>query len=398
MYFTIYMILCCLYIGGVCNATYVQGAAMQNEYRTVDGWIYTYEGWEVENSYITVTGYERERMEDTELVIPVMIYDSDANIDEYVTAIGDSVFEEDEDITGIDIPASISSIGEGAFRNCKNLRTVTVGDGMTVDEYGTGIGEGAFYNCTLLENVELPDGIENIDSQAFAECGNMKKITLPLGLTYIGESAFYNCHSLKEMHIPGGVTEIGRQAFAGCRSLDVLDIMNNDLESIGELAFYGCENLVGIRLPDNITDIGAYAFKDCRNLQSISIPDGVTTLGKPTENVFEGCRKLVIYTTAGSLAHQRAMDWGGKVELMDVQESESGYQIHLGFGRNQKRGKIIHITRESGEYRIFNKKSSKFHSIRVRAYQKCMDEMGIKYKLYGHWENIEENERYYMTF
>ncbi|MBR2195931.1 MAG: leucine-rich repeat protein [Salinivirgaceae bacterium] len=50
--------------------------------------------------------------------------------------------------------------------------------------------------------------------------------------------------------------------------------------------FARCLNLVSITLPEGITSIGEYAFHGCTSLASVSIPEGVTSIGS---RAFEGC-------------------------------------------------------------------------------------------------------------
>ena len=67
--------------------------------------------------------------------------------------------------------------------------------------------------------VVVPDGVTKIEKFAFKNCANLKNITLPNGVTSIGDYAFQNCKSLTSITLPDGVTSIGYGAFAGCKSL-----------------------------------------------------------------------------------------------------------------------------------------------------------------------------------
>lgn len=79
---------------------------------------------------------------------------------------------------------------------------------------------------------------------------------------------------------------------------DIVVIPNvyNDLPvtSIGEFAFSGIinpnlTNLTSITIPNGVTTIGEGAFRGCKGLTSITIPDSVTTIDG---NVFLGCTSL----------------------------------------------------------------------------------------------------------
>lgn len=56
-----------------------------------------------------------------------------------------------------------------------------------------------------------------------------------------------------------------------------------------EYAFFDCYNLQNITIPNGITKIGRYTFTHCEKLTSAVIPEGVTTVGKCA---FCYCRKL----------------------------------------------------------------------------------------------------------
>ena len=51
---------------------------------------------------------------------------------------------------------------------------------------------------------------------------------------------------------------------------------SNDV--IGDKAFYYCRGLTSLTLPDGITSIGSWAFRDCSGLTSLTIPAGITSI------------------------------------------------------------------------------------------------------------------------
>ena len=58
----------------------------------------------------------------------------------------------------------------------------------------------------------VPASVTTIEEGAFFSCTALTQITLPDGLTSIGAGAFYSCTALTEMNIPEGVTSIGAEA------------------------------------------------------------------------------------------------------------------------------------------------------------------------------------------
>ena len=70
---------------------------------------------------------------------------------------------------------------------------------------------------------------------------------------------------------------IGDKAFYYCRGLTSLTLPDG-ITSIGYCAFYGCSGLTSLTLPDGITSIGFWAFRDCSGLTSLTIPAGITSI------------------------------------------------------------------------------------------------------------------------
>lgn len=85
--------------------------------------------------------------------------------------------------------------------------------GIEIPETVTFIGEGAFQDCVKLESINLPSKITKIHPYTFDGCSNLKEIKIPTGVKSIGEEAFENCDSCMNIVIPASVTKIGRFAF-----------------------------------------------------------------------------------------------------------------------------------------------------------------------------------------
>ena len=75
--------------------------------------------------------------------------------------------------------------------------------------------------------------------------------------------------------------------------------------SIGNNAFLSCTNLTSVVIGNSVTSIGDYAFYNCKSLTSITIPDSVTSIGS---SAFYDCGSLTSVvipdkvTTIGSYA------------------------------------------------------------------------------------------------
>ena len=122
--------------------------------------------------------------------------------DDSVTSIG-TAFGCCEGLTSIVIPASVKTIGTGAFDSCTRLSSVTFGENSGLEE----IGINAFHNCEKLENIVLPDGVKTIGDQSFDGCSKLNSVTLGSGLTSIGRNAFGYCTALKTITFKGSSSQ-----------------------------------------------------------------------------------------------------------------------------------------------------------------------------------------------
>jgi hypothetical protein len=148
----------------------------------------------------------------------------------------------------------------------------------------TGIGDDAFYDCKNLKSISIPNSVTSIGDGAFGKCSSLTSITIPNTITSIKDSTFYLCSSLTSITIPNSVT------------------------SIGGFAFLGCTSLTSITIPDSVTRIGTSAFENCTSLTSITIPNSVTSIGG---KAFTYCTKLTSVTLQGTISSD---NFGGERE------------------------------------------------------------------------------------
>ena len=149
---------------------------------------------------------------------------------------------------------SVNKIGYEAFKDCRNLTSITIPNSVT------SIGGWAFAVCISLDSVNIPNGVTSIGDEAFFDCISLDSVNIPNSVTHIGGRAFYDCISLTSITIPNSVTYIGYSAFEYCSSLTSVTIPNSVTE-IGHSAFYGCSSLTSVTLPQNAT-IENNAFYD----------------------------------------------------------------------------------------------------------------------------------------
>lgn len=212
----------------------------------------------------------------------------------------------------INIPESVTSIGEFSFSNSK-IRKLNL-DGIEV------IGDRAFSD-SYLENVKIPSTVTNIGKGVFSDCHMSNEISVDTnnsnycsdgGVLYSKDKTKLVCFpggKTGEFDIPENVKEIYEMAFYGSRISKIVSIYQIDIgESafeksyleevsclgptvIGKRAFMYCDNLESVIFDDVITNIDDYAFCDCYKLEELYIPDTVTRIGR---YAFSGCKNLNI--------------------------------------------------------------------------------------------------------
>ena len=161
-----------------------------------------------------------------------------------LTVIGDSAFEK-SGISTVIIPNTVREIRASAFRDCKNLESISIPDSVTIGDgilQGSGIKSFTFparliamkriprlmFSGSSLEKIVIPEGIVTIEEVAFSDCKNLTSVTLPSTIKSIDGYAFASCTSLTEVIIPENVTSIsfevsyfGHESFSGCPKLSL---------------------------------------------------------------------------------------------------------------------------------------------------------------------------------
>ena len=237
-------------------------------------------------------------------------------IDEGVTSIGDRAFQDCRNLSNVKLPNSLTLIYNDAFSNCTSLASVIIPDSVT------SIGDDAFLGCISLKSIEISDNNKNyssVDGVLFNKNKSVLVIypagktdsvySIPNSVTSIGNSAFSECTNLSNITITDSVISIGDFAFSNSTSLRSVTIPDS-VTIIGVSAFYDCKNLINVTLPDSITSIDYSVFSDCTSLTNITIPDSVTSIGN---DAFYSC-----YFTFGSFVNNSKCQYNRGETIVDT--------------------------------------------------------------------------------
>lgn len=217
-------------------------------------------------------------------------------------------------LTYNDAQYSVTSIGWGAFANCKDLINVTIPRGVTLIE------ENAFIGCSGLSSINIPNSVTCIGKYAFENCSGITTIVVEEGNTIYDSRN--DCNAIIETNsntlivgcsstiIPKGTTSIGDNAFSGCCSLTYINIPKS-VTSIGLAAFSNCSGLTSINIPDSIIKIEHYAFWGCSSLEDIVVGEGNkiydsregcnAVIETKTNTLIIGCKTTRIPTSVTSI-------------------------------------------------------------------------------------------------
>lgn len=118
------------------------------------------------------------------------------------TVISSYFLERCNNLTHIQIPETVWSIGPQAFSYCKNLIEINIPNRVTTIDYGT------FLGCANLREIIIPNGVTSINRNAFCGCSKLVKVVIPDTIILIDNGAFDWCSSLKEIQFKGRIGQL----------------------------------------------------------------------------------------------------------------------------------------------------------------------------------------------
>ena len=264
-------------------------------------------------------------------------------VPEGVRTLGSNVFAYCFYIEKLELPSTLSSIGQFIIKGCDALTTVVshIQEPFQIDDLSfvydanwsnanqqyegitpspatlfVPIGTKSKYQAFTgwkqfkdIEEGEIKEG--TVSGLKYSYSTGSKKATLIAGdyesmttveipatvtfddgitcsVTAIGKEAFYSCSSLNTISLPDGIESIGDRAFLGDYSMNEFAIPSK-LKNIGKYAFHNCNRLKNVILPEGLETIGDYAFNYCRGLNKLILPSTLSSIG---QFVIKDCNAL----------------------------------------------------------------------------------------------------------
>ena len=302
-------------------------------------------GTEEDPMCLTFTGtYTPGVFQNIRTAIVTLIENSDGDPDSYfyidlsgvdgLTELPELAFDGCSNVTGVNIPDTVTYIGRYAFNGCRSIKEITLPSCLEkIDQYA--------FRYTAITQITIPQSVQELD-RAFIEAGDLESVTFEPGssLTKIGSCCFASTN-LSSIVIPDSVTTLEWGSFNGCPLTSItLGAGITEIES--ETVIYTTK-LTSITIPEGITSIGNSAFR-YSGLTSVNIPDSVTTIGS---NAFYDCDSLTTITigkgitSIGDEAFKNC-----PIESFTI-DPAAAVQLESGILYNTERTKIITITDSS---------------------------------------------------
>ena len=226
-------------------------------------------------------------------------------------------------LTSIEVPQSVQLMGKGVFSRCESMTSAVI-NGRTIGDFAflgdiklanvnvgasvSKIGRGAFNGCTLLQtlNIDPACHMTRIDEEAFINSGLQNINIKSLGVGTIGDWAFAQT-KLSSLQFSDETTSLGEGALAHNPLLTTVTLPglahrpgsgrgngNDDdnprfnapgprhsLDRINDYTFAGDEVLQpGNMLREGVAVIGNYAlYNVCADIDTMRLPSSVVYLG-----------------------------------------------------------------------------------------------------------------------
>jgi len=240
------------------------------------------------------------------------------------------------------VPDGVKEIGEYAFRDAGNLKSVILPDGVE------SIGYSAFSGCMNLWEMSLPDSVVRIEEGAFWDCRSLAKLVIPASVqTMDGDLILANVEgtvifgtkgtvaeqwasdhrfAFVDMNVPWNLSgscgdgvnwslsEDGVLQVTGKGKMNDYAygqhspwyqyanmirkaIVSEGVDSIGAYAFFENKNMTSVELPESLMTIESHAISRCESLTTVAVPENVTYIAP---FAFSSCERLERIMIPGS--------------------------------------------------------------------------------------------------
>jgi hypothetical protein len=227
-----------------------------------------------------------------------------------VTGIGAGAFANCTSLSEIEYPAGIKTIGPDAFSGCTTLRRL-IPDNAYWNDYE--YWNDAYWNRNYWGLLWIPATTTSIGDGAFRDCVSFSSVRFHTSVTNLGNEAFWGCTGLSSIEIPASVRSLGTDAFGACTRLGAITVADGNpnyssvngvllsqdqttllqypagqpnsyaipasVRTLAVGAFDGCAQLANVLIGANLASIDERAFFQCSNLTNLLFQGDAPALG-----------------------------------------------------------------------------------------------------------------------
>ena len=186
----------------------------------------------------------------------------------------------------------------------------------------TTIGDGAFRGCTSLTTVSILASVTSISDNAFYDCTSLTTVSIPASVTSVGSCAFDNTPWLNGQ--PNGVVYVGKVAYK-LKGYAAIAAIADGTVSISPYAFDGAQ-ITSVTIPASVTSIGDFAFQDCTKLEYVYVlPTTPPTIGS---DPFNGCNALTAIVVPAAAYEDYVTGWSSYQSKLKKNSGNCGTTDH----------------------------------------------------------------------
>lgn len=215
------------------------------------------------------------------LIVPCEHY----SVPEGCESIGDRAFDSFTELSSLELPNTLHSIGRLAFAKT-SISKIDIPHSVDV------IDEKAFYCCKKLSICMLSEGIKHLEDGVFANSA-LQGIQIPASVESVGLDMFKSTPAAK--NYPSGSIMVSAQnkhifldslggLYQGNTLIELIShepayVTDQRCVHIGDDAFRRNHTVKSVIISEGVKSIGSNAFRSCRNLSYIELPESLETIG-----------------------------------------------------------------------------------------------------------------------
>lgn len=226
-----------------------------------------------------------------------MASDTELTLKDSIRLVLDSAFQGVQNLIALTIPATTGNLGNGAFANCLNLKSIKFQGPVQM-------GTGVFTGCNNIQNLNVNSTIQfltklqeqeiltkvqqlvlsgEVNAVDFKVIRDQMPALSALNLKDVDIQAYYGSEGTIAQTKSYPYRELPDNAlYAGWPAPDnaVLKmlILPDSLRSIGNLACSSLIEIENVLIPSKVSDIKTYAFYNCQKLTGINLPEGLKNI------------------------------------------------------------------------------------------------------------------------